>query len=176
MVPTSHKVFDDLWHFQIISNFTSDLYSYFSPSLGNYHLATEKIFVPLMLFWRQSVGRHQEARQIDTLTAMVSSQAALSHVRWQKRWRRRGSISSSSNNGGPTSAGFRRLWRNDAKKRRYSPLLQNSHNTPGRRHYSSIQRWLKRLSVATYRCKMECICAKMTKNELYGPNQDVSFQ
>lgn len=56
-VPTIHEdlwdlelVFGDLQHFQIILNLTTDLYSCFSPPLGDYHLATKKIFVPLMLF------------------------------------------------------------------------------------------------------------------------------
>ena len=56
-VPAIHEdfwdlelVFGDLQHFQIILNLTSDLYSYFSPPLGDSHLATKKIFVPLMLF------------------------------------------------------------------------------------------------------------------------------
>lgn len=104
MVPTIHKafpgpewVFGDLQLFQVILYFTSDFYSYFSPSLGNCHLPPGKPFVSLGLFWGKNMGTTKQ--RIDRCSHSNGFPlAAPSHIMWQRRRGRGGSICCSTDN------------------------------------------------------------------------------
>lgn len=143
----------DLQHFQIISNLTSDLYSYFSSPLVNYHLATKKIFVPLLLFWGEC--GHQEARDRQRPSQQWFPPTWLCPVAGGGGgWRRGSSARNSNKDMDLLYIRFRSLWEIcNSNKKRCTPLPQNIHSTPGRQNHSSVQWWLKRLSTAASRCK-----------------------